>query len=329
MDAQQQKTAVAALSVASNTTLVAGKIVVGVAIGSVSVISEAAHSAVDLLAAVIALFAVKKAGEPADREHPFGHGKMENISGTIEALLIFLAAGWIIYEAVHRILRPAPLEDTAWGVGVMLVSALVNMGVSQLLFKVGRKTDSQALQADAWHLRTDVYTSAGVMAGLGLIWLGARLAPGVSLDWLDPVAAIMVAVLIIKAAWDLTRQSGRDLLDASLPAEEEAIVRQIISAHSPAARAYHRLKTRKAGADRFVEFHLLVSADMNVHESHEITRAIDHEIRARLARATVTIHVEPCHGECTEECQRDCVLDEDGRQAVRERGGSDSKVVPT
>jgi cation diffusion facilitator family transporter len=328
MDAQQQKTAVAVLSVGSNAALVAGKVVVGIATGSVSVISEAAHSAVDLLAAVIALFAVKKSGEPADREHPFGHGKVENISGTIEALLIFVAAAWIVYEAVRKILRPAPLENASWGVGVMLASSLVNLGVSHLLFQVGKRTDSLALQADAWHLRTDVYTSAGVMGGLGLIWLGARLAPGVPLGWIDPLAAIAVALLIVKAAWDLTRQSARDLLDTSLPAEEQAVVRQIITAHAPIARAYHRLKTRKSGADRFIEFHLLVAPDMTVQDSHELTRVMERETKAKLERATVTIHVEPCHGACSPECLRDCVLDDERRRRVSERPGSGRSPEP-
>src|SRR5512136_1708331 len=148
MDAQRQKSAVAWLSVISNTALVTGKLIIGLLIGSVSVISEAIHSGVDLLAAVIALFAVKTSHRVADEDHPFGHGKVENISGTIEALLIFLAAGWIIYEAAHKLIRPEPLEAVGWGVGVMLVSSIANIVVSQMLFKVGRETDSMALQAD-------------------------------------------------------------------------------------------------------------------------------------------------------------------------------------
>ena len=171
----KRKASVARLSVISNTTLMLLKLAVGLAIGSVSVISEAIHSGMDLLAAIIALFAVKISGKPADQHHPFGHGKVENISGTVEALLIFLAAIWIIYEAIKKLLNPQPLEDVGWGVAVMFVSAMVNIFVSRTLFKVGKETDSVALQADAWHLHTDVYTSAGVMAGLGIIWLGSFL----------------------------------------------------------------------------------------------------------------------------------------------------------
>ena len=138
MDAQRQKSAVAWLSVISNTALVAGKLIIGLAIGSVSVISEAIHSGVDLLAAVIALFAVKTSNKRADEGHPFGHGKVENISGTVEALLIFLAAGWIVYEAIRKLLAPEPIGAVGWGVAVMFVSSVVNIGVSELLFKVGR-----------------------------------------------------------------------------------------------------------------------------------------------------------------------------------------------
>jgi cation diffusion facilitator family transporter len=190
MDADQRKRRVALLSVISNTTLVVLKLAVGLAISSVSVISEAIHSGVDLIAAAIAYYSVRTSGIPADREHPFGHGKIENISGTVEAILIFLAAGWIIFEAAQKIVRPEPLEMAAWGVAVMLLSAVVNTFVSRKLFRVGKETDSVALMADGWHLRTDVYTSAGVMAALAVIWAADFFAPEVDLHWVDPAAAI-------------------------------------------------------------------------------------------------------------------------------------------
>ena len=177
MDVQKQKTRVALLSVISNTALVLMKLVVGIMINSVSVISEAIHSGMDLVAAIIAWFSVRTSSKPADEDHPFGHGKIENVSGTVEALLIFLAAGWIIYEAIKKFIHPEPIETAFWGVGVMLISAITNIIVSQKLFKVGRETDSVALQADAWHLRTDVYTSLGVMVGLALIWIGQWIFP--------------------------------------------------------------------------------------------------------------------------------------------------------
>lgn len=177
MDTQRKKTRVATLSVISNSVLVLFKAAVGLSIGSVAVLSEAIHSGMDLIAAIIAFFAVNMSGKAADEDHAFGHTKVENISAAVEALLIFVAAAWIIYEAVHKLIKPQPLETVSWGVGVMLLSTIVNIVVSQRLFKVGKETDSAALSADAWHLRTDVYTSAGVMVGLGIIWLGARFFP--------------------------------------------------------------------------------------------------------------------------------------------------------
>jgi cation diffusion facilitator family transporter len=317
MEAQRRKVAVAWLSVISNTLLVLAKLAIGVLIGSVSVLSEAIHSGVDLVAAIIALFAVRTSHKVADEEHPFGHGKIENISGTVEALLIFLAAAWIVYEAIHKLLRPEAIQGVGWGVGVMLVSSVVNMIVSEMLFTVGRETDSVALQADAWHLRTDVYTSAGVMVGLGLLLIGGRLLPGTNLLWLDPGAAIAVALLIIHAAWTLTKKSGRDLMDVSLPTDEIAWIRQHLNGLAPAVRGFHHLRTRKAGAARFIELHVVVDKDLTVERAHSLADAVTRDIKAHLAGATVTIHVEPCDGQCRPACLDGCRLTEAERVAVR------------
>ena len=293
MDKTGRKKAVALLSVVSNTMLVVSKLIVGLMTRSISVMSEAIHSGIDLVAALIALYAVGTSGKPADRDHPFGHGKIENASGVVEALLIFLAAGWIISEAIHKILRPVPLEKIGWGFLVMLISVVMNIVVSRLLFRVGRETDSMALQADAWHLRTDVWTSLGVMGALGLISLGQWGFPSLDLRWVDPVAAIGVAALIIRAAYDLTIQAGRDLLDASLPDEEAAWIRNYLASLKPDGYDFHRLRTRKAGATRFIEFHLLVNPALSVEDSHSIADQIDARIQGRFAGSRVTIHIEP------------------------------------
>lgn len=329
MDAQRRKSAVAWLSVISNSSLVLLKLFVGMLIGSVSVISEAIHSGVDLLAAIIALIAVRTAGKPADKEHSFGHGKVENISGTIEALLIFLAAGWIIWEAVKKLLHPEPLGHVGWGVAIMLTSALANLIVSHMLFKVGKETDSIALQADAWHLRTDVYTSAGVMLGLALLTIGRKLFPGADLQWIDPVSAIAVAVLIVKAAWHLTMQSARDLLDASLPVDEEEWIRDYISRLNPTIRGFHRLRTRKAGAERFVQLHLIVEAEMSVEDSHRITEVMTCDIEDRFPHTSVTVHIEPCDGICTDICREGCLLPETERTAIRNDRRATAQREPT
>jgi cation diffusion facilitator family transporter len=313
LSSEKEKIAVAKLSIISNSVLIISKIAIGIIIGSVSIISEAAHSGVDLIAAVIAFVSVRKSGEPADREHPFGHGKFENISGTVEAVLIFIAAVWIIVAAIKRLMHPQQLEAAGWGVGVMLLSCVVNLAVSQKLFKVGERTDSIALKADAWHLRTDVYTSAGVMGGLFLILLGERIMPGTSLSWIDPVAAIGVALLIFHAAWVLTVQSARDLLDVTLPREEKKLIKTLIASKSPDVHGYHKLKTRKAGSARFIEFHMLVDPQMSVGDSHLITDDLTQMISERLPHSTVTIHVEPCDGRCDDECRNSCLLSEEDR----------------
>ncbi|HQL91512.1 MAG TPA: cation diffusion facilitator family transporter [Syntrophales bacterium] len=316
MDREQRKRRVALLSVCSNSALVALKLAVGLSIGAVSVLSEAIHSAVDLVASGIAWYSVRTSGVPADREHPYGHGKIENVSGTVEALLIFLAAGWIVYEAVGKIVRPEPIEMVSWGVAVMLLSAAVNTAVSRKLFQVGRETDSVALIADGWHLRTDVYTSAGVMAGLGAIWAASHAAPGVDLNWVDPAAALGVAALIVKAAWDLTRRSARDLLDVRLPGDEIAWIEALILDRRPVVKGFHQLRTRKSGHFRFVEFHVKVDPAMTVEASHRITQELTAEIRGRFPGASVTIHIEPCDGSCSERCTEGCLLDPAERGAV-------------
>ncbi len=318
--ANKRKASVALLSVASNTILTMLKIIVGVTIGSVSVLSEAIHSSVDLLAALIAFIAVRISGKPADEDHPFGHGKIENISGTVEALLIFLAAGWIIFEAAKKLQNPEPLEGANWGMGVMLISAAVNIIVSEKLFLTGRETDSVALQADAWHLRTDVYTSLGVMAGLGMIWLGEWMLPGTNLSWLDPVVAIGVALLIIRTAYHLTIESARDLLDVSLPPHEEDGIRKHITAFAPTIRGFHRLRTRKSGPYRFVEFHVRVDANLSVDESHRISDMISCGIKQHYPGTTVTIHIEPCNCALANEDSCGCLLSDDDKKVIKANG---------
>ncbi len=317
MSAGRQKVAVASLSVISNAVLVLVKVIIGILIGSVSVISEAIHSGVDLLAAIIALFAVRTSSKSPDEAHPFGHGKVENLSGTIEAVLIFLAAGWIIYEAVNKIITPQPLDTPGLGVVVMLFSAIVNIWVSRLLLKVGKETNSVALLADAWHLRTDVYTSIGVMAGLALIVVGERAFPGVHFDWLDPVAAIAVALLIIRAAYQLTLQSARDLLDMSLP-EEEKWIRNELSKLDLPIRGFHHLRTRKAGATRFVEMHIVLDNNMPIQESHRISEQIAARIGEQFPDTQVTVHEEPCDGVCPEKCLDGCLMGRQDRRIMRQ-----------
>ena len=316
-----KKTATAILSVASNSLLIVLKLVVGLLIGSVAVISEAIHSAMDLAAAIIAFFAVRASSREADERHPFGHGKFENISGTVEAVLIFAAAAWIIYEAVRKLIDPHEIDMPFWGVGVMLVSAIVNLFVSRRLFKVGNETDSVALKADAWHLRTDVYTSVGVMVGLLVIWIVDMISPSIDLRWLDPVVAILVALMILKAAWDLTREAARDLVDVSLPGEEVEWIGGFVTDGWPEVRSIHHVRTRKAGSNRFIDFHLVVDDHMSVGAAHAMGDEIVAAIKERLPETRVNIHVEPCDFACKDACVSGCSVDPEERDAGQAEKG--------
>ena len=308
----------AKLSVYSNSFLTLGKLIVGIIIGSISIISEAVHSLIDLMASFIALFAVKKSSQPADRDHPYGHGKFENISGTIEALLIFAAAIYIIYEAVMRLINPQEIKAPVIGVLIMLISSVINYIISKKLFSAAKKSGSIALEADGWHLRTDVYTSLGVMSALIIITIVKFFFNNVDIYWLDPVAALVVAVMIIKAAYSLTVKSAKDLFDICLPVEEVAIVENIIRANKNIS-GYHDLKTRKAGNKKFVEFHILVAPEMSVLESHEITRKFDDEIAKALQNVQITIHVEPCDDTCTPKCREGCITKHGKAEKIEKR----------
>jgi len=326
MSEQREKSRVAALSVAFNSVLVLFKAIVGILIGSVSVLSEAIHSGMDLVAALIAFFAVRIAGRAADEEHPFGHTKVENISGGIEALLIFVAAVWIIYEAVRKLINPHPLETVGWGVGIMLISTIANLIVSRQLFKVGKETDSAALLADGWHLRTDVYTSVGVMTGLGIIWLGGFFFPSLNLTWIDPVAAIAVAGLIIHAAYNLTRRAAQDLIDQSMPVEEKEWMQNYLSSLYPTVRSFHRLRTRKAGATRFINLHLALDSKLTVSESHDIGDKIVADFKKHFPHdVDVIVHIEPCDGVCSTACKSGCLLSDEEQKAAKTNPENDAE----
>jgi cation diffusion facilitator family transporter len=290
------KESTARLSVISNTGLVLMKFIVGISIGSVSIISEAIHSSMDLIAALIAFFSVRKSAEPPDAQHEFGHGKFEDISGLIEALLIFIAAFLIIWEAGQKLLGESSEllnpDLLLWGIAVMGISALVNWYVSNRLFKVGKQSESIALESDAWHLRTDVYTSLGVFIGLILIRL-----TGITI--IDPLIAIGVAIVIMKAAYDLTRRSLSDLIDQSIPPADEKRIQEIICDHASIYAGFHDLKTRRSGPEIFIEFHLVLPGDISVLQSHDLADHLESDLKTEFPRANITIHAEPCNEGCT------------------------------
>ena len=293
------KTSAAGLSILSNSLLVALKLTAGIIMGSVSVISEGIHSAVDLLAAVIAFFSIRAAAKPADEEHEFGHGKIENISGTIEALLIFAAAAFIIYQAIDKIITGAKPEFLTAGIAIMAFSAVLNFFVSRFLHKIAHCTDSVALEADAWHLTTDVYTSLGVFAGLIVVEIT---------HWyiLDPIIAIGVALLILRAAWNITRKSVRDLVDERLPKAEEDVIIASIMEHVGELAGFHELRTRKAGSQRYIDLHLVLPKKVTVEEAHKLCDHLEEDIKSKLPEGVVTIHCEPCDQSDDGTCPTDC-----------------------
>jgi cation diffusion facilitator family transporter len=278
------KTNIARLSVVSNTLLIAMKLIVGIISGSVSIISEAIHSSMDLLAAVIAFFAVRVSDTPPDSKHPYGHGKIENISGVIEGVLILVAAVMIIFKAIKKLLgEPIELESIWIGSLVMVVSAIVNTIVSRKLYKVARETNSVALEADALHLKTDVYTSLGVALGLVLI-----IVTGIK--WLDPVVAILVALFIIKESYNLISRAYSPLLDT---AWEDVEIEDLEKRLNNLKVNYHDLRTRVAGNYRFIDIHVEVPESESVGNAHSYCDKIEDSLKSVYENLTVTIHVEP------------------------------------
>ncbi|MFZ3060489.1 MAG: cation diffusion facilitator family transporter [Candidatus Methanoperedens sp.] len=291
--AHKEITSVARLSIYSNSLLLIMKLSVGILIGSISILSEALHSGIDLLAAIIANYSVKKAGQPADDEHKFGHGKFENVSGTVEAILIFVAAIIILYKSGEKILGNDGIEFELIGIGIVVmgISAIVNFYVSARIMKVAKKAESIALEADAYHLTTDVYTSIGVFIGLILIQITKN-------PIFDPVLAIIVALIILKASYDLTKRSVSGIMDVKLSDKEENIIKSIIAEHYSEFAEYHDLRTRMSGAERYVDLHLVVPKNQQVAEAHEFCDHLEKDIMEKIPNLSILIHIEPCEADC-------------------------------
>jgi cation diffusion facilitator family transporter len=276
----------ARLSVTSNTLLVLIKLVAGLLSGSVSILSESIHSGIDLVAAIIAMVAVRAASQPADEQHRYGHGKIENLSALAEGFLIIFAAGWIIWEALRKLLGAHAAPEVSIGLWVMGASVLVNWFISGYLMRVAKDEDSMALHADAMHLRTDVWTSLGVFIGLVAVKV-------TGIAWLDPVAALAVAVMIIKSGLELSREAIEPLIDAELPREEEARIVACIQRYATEYVSFHDLRTRRSGGERYVDFHLVAHRDVPLEAVHRLCDQIEEAIQTQFPRCQVLIHQEP------------------------------------
>lgn len=282
--------------------------------GSIGLLSEAAESGVNLLASGTALASLWYAAQPVDTTHTYGHEKIEYFSSGLEGVLILVAAAGIGWYAISHLLNPGALEPLNLGTVLALITAGINFAVGQLLLRVGRAHSSIVLEADGRHLITDVWTTVGVVAGLGLVWL-------TSLKWLDPLLGLAVAVNIVWTGFDLLRRSFNGLMDHALPEEEQAAVRAAIEARIESGMDYHALRTRRAGSRRFADFHLLVPGAFSVRRAHELTKRIEDAIQNALPGIEVTIHVEPIEDRAAWEDSELVPLEQAERRAQEESRG--------
>ncbi|MFC1982827.1 cation diffusion facilitator family transporter [Chloroflexota bacterium] len=279
------------LSLAVVIGLVGLKVTTAIITGSLSILAQATDSFLDLFAITITFLAVRIAIKPADGEHPFGHGKAENIAALAQAILIFIAGSLIIYSAVHRIIAGTTIELTEAGIVVMLVSIIASILLSRHLIKVAKTTDSVALEANAHNLATDVYSAAAVMAGL----IAVRFT---RLNIIDPIIALLVALFILKVAYDVLKKSFGGLVDVRLPEAEENAIKSSITEHGGEVVEFHKLRTRKSGNQRYIDVHVVMPKDTSVGDAHRLCDHLERDIGSQLRHTSVTIHIEPCDGDC-------------------------------
>lgn len=277
---------IAFLSVISNSLVVMLKIAVGIITGSVAILSEAIHSFLDLIAAFIAFISVRISKKPADTGHPYGHGKVENLSGTIETILIFAAGIWMIYECVQKLVNPEPVHLPVLGIVVMLLGALINLIVSKLVKREAEKVNSVAMKSNALHLLTDVYTSLGVAASLLVVTLT---------EWyiLDPIIGMVLAVYIIYEAFKLMKEAFPPLIDTRLSEEEEKTILKIIDTFHQEFIEIHDFRTRRSGPQEYIDFHMVVASHVPIKDVHDLCDRIERDITDEFKQAQVMIHPEP------------------------------------
>lgn len=274
------------LSIAAAVVTIGLKAAAYAVTGSVGLFSDALESGVNLLAALAASFSLWYANQPSDPEHPYGHEKIEFFSSGLEGALVFAAGGGTAYYAVARLVHQHDLTDLGLGTLLALLASAVNFAVAVLLLRVGKRHGSIILEADGHHLMTDVLTSAAVVGGLGLVWLTGW-------KWLDPVIALLVGLHILFTGFMLVRRSFDGLMDRALPADEQAVIRQAITAALPPGTAFHRLRTRRAGRRKFADFDVLVDGGLSVRDGHALAHQVEEALVRAVPQLEVTVHVEP------------------------------------
>jgi cation diffusion facilitator family transporter len=281
------KVRAAALSVFSNSTLILLKVIAGTITGSIAILTEAVHSMIDLVASAVAFVSVRKADEPADESHRYGHEKIENLAAAVEGVLILVGSTVIGFEAIRRLIRGGHVSSIPLGLAVVAFSVLANIVVSTVIGRNARKTASAALEGDAAHLRTDALSSGAVLIGLAMVKITGS-------DWIDPAVALAVAASIVVTGVRLVNRSSRVLVDESLPADELALIRDAIRVFgSRGVVGYHELRTRRAGARRYVDLHVQFRSGTSLEDAHRTAHELQQEIGSRLAGADVLIHLEP------------------------------------
>jgi cation diffusion facilitator family transporter len=281
------RTPAALLSIASNSALILLKVVAGSITGSVAILTEAMHSSIDLVASIVAYFSVRKAEEPADAGHRYGHEKVENLAAAIEGMLILVGSGVIAFEAIRRLATGSTVHSLGIGIAVIAFSMVANLVVSAFIAHRARQTESAALEGDAAHLRTDALTSFGVLMGLVAVEITGE-------SWIDPAVALVVAAAIVASGWRILTRSTRVLVDEALPEAEMGAIREEILTFGPRGVAgFHQLRTRRAGAQRYVDLHVQFRAGTTLEDAHATAHALQDAIRGRLRNADVLIHLEP------------------------------------
>lgn len=285
----KEKKRVALVSVLAAIFLTGFKLIIGILTGSLGILSEALHSGLDLVAAVITYFSVRISDKPADKEHNYGHGKIENFSAFIETILLLITCAWIIFEAVERLVSgKTHIEVNVWSYVVVISSIIIDIGRSRALYKVARKHNSQALEADALHFSTDIWSSAVVLFGLICANFGFFFA--------DSVAALIVALIVLFVSYKLGKKAVDVLLDKA-PQGTISKVQKVLKTY-PEIKHFHSLKIRTAGADTFIKFNIHVDPDSSLRQVHELCDRIEKELNTKIPRCEVYIHAEPqdtCH----------------------------------
>jgi cation diffusion facilitator family transporter len=283
----ERKTRAARLSILSNAGLIVLKLVAGALTGSIAIITEAVHSSIDLMASIVAYFSIRKAEEPADDSHPYGHEKVENLAAALEGVLILVGAGIIVFESARRLADPPEVDSLGFGIAAIGISVVVNLVVSTYLYRRARQTQSPALEGDAAHLRTDAATSVAVLVGLTLVAI-------TDVEALDPIVALGVAGAIVWAGVRLITRSSRVLVDEALPDDElKAIAAAVEGSGVPEVIGFHKLRARRAGSRRYIDLHVQFRSGTTLERAHAVSHELQGEIRQRVYRADVLIHIEP------------------------------------